>query len=83
MAALEAMSMGLPCILTEVGGAREMIVEGMNGYLVPPRRPHDLAKAWLKALDNKYLFDREKIRACVVENFDLTGCARKYQMLLK
>ncbi len=83
MAALEAMSMGLPCILTEVGGAREMIVEGMNGYLVPPRCPRDLAKAWLKALDNKDLLDREKIRAWVVENFDLKGCARKYQMLLK
>ncbi len=75
--------MGLPCVLTEVGGAREMIVEGMNGYLVSPRRPRELANAWWKALDNKRQFDREKIRAWAMGNFDLGQCVRKYQMLLK
>lgn len=32
-AALEAMSMGLPCVLSSVGGAGEMIQNGFNGFL--------------------------------------------------
>jgi glycosyltransferase involved in cell wall biosynthesis len=35
-AALEAMSMGRPVILSDVGGAREMIDDGVEGYVVSP-----------------------------------------------
>jgi glycosyltransferase involved in cell wall biosynthesis len=35
-AALEAMSMSRPVILSDVGGAREMIREGVEGYVVNP-----------------------------------------------
>jgi glycosyltransferase involved in cell wall biosynthesis len=35
-AALEAMSMGRPVILSDIGGAREMISEGVEGYVVSP-----------------------------------------------
>jgi glycosyltransferase involved in cell wall biosynthesis len=35
-AALEAMSMGRPVILSDIGGAREMINEGVEGYVVSP-----------------------------------------------
>lgn len=83
VAALEAMSMGLPCVLTEVGGACEMIVEGMNGYLVRPCSPDDLAIAWLKAFVNKDYFDHEKIRARVIENFTLRDCIQKYENILR
>jgi glycosyltransferase involved in cell wall biosynthesis len=83
VAALEAMSMGLPCVLTEVGGASEMIVEGMNGYLVPARNPPDLANAWLKVLKNKDAFDHEKIRAWVIEHFTLKECVSKYENILR
>ena len=34
-AALEAMSMGRPVILSDIGGAREMIDDGVEGYVVP------------------------------------------------
>jgi glycosyltransferase involved in cell wall biosynthesis len=83
VAALEAMSMGLPCVLTDVGGAYEMILEGMNGYLVPPRNPPDLANAWLKILKNKDSFDHEKIRAWVIEHFTLKDCVQKYENMLR
>jgi glycosyltransferase involved in cell wall biosynthesis len=33
-AALEAMSMGRPVILSDIGGAREMITDGVEGYVV-------------------------------------------------
>lgn len=83
VAALEAMSMGLPCVLTEVGGACEMIVEGMNGYLVTPHNPYNLASGWLKAFENKDNFSHEKIRAWVTEHFNLTGFVQKYEDLLR
>jgi glycosyltransferase involved in cell wall biosynthesis len=35
-AALEAMAMGRPVILSDIGGAREMIREGVEGYVVSP-----------------------------------------------
>lgn len=35
-AALEAMSMGRPVILSNIGGAREMIDDGVEGYVVSP-----------------------------------------------
>jgi glycosyltransferase involved in cell wall biosynthesis len=35
IAALEAMAMGKPVVMTDVGGASEQIVEGENGYLYP------------------------------------------------
>lgn len=35
-AALEAMSMGRPVILSDIGGAREMIRDGVEGYVVSP-----------------------------------------------
>lgn len=40
----EALTLGVPVICTEVIGAAEMIRDGENGYLVPPRRPDLLAK---------------------------------------
>lgn len=36
-ATLEAMSCGLPIIITPVGGADELLEEGKNGFLVPKR----------------------------------------------
>ena len=36
LAALEAMAMGRPVVLSELGGAAEMVFPGWNGYLFPP-----------------------------------------------
>lgn len=41
----EAMALGLPVITTDVPGCRETVVEGQNGFLVPPRDPVALAEA--------------------------------------
>ena len=40
---LEGMSFGLPAIATTAGAAREVIMEGVNGYLVEPNDPTMLA----------------------------------------
>jgi glycosyltransferase involved in cell wall biosynthesis len=45
---LEAMSSGLPCIATAVGGVPEWIRDGENGLLIPPRDPGALSVAILR-----------------------------------
>lgn len=34
---LEAGAMGLPCIVTDINGSREIIVDGKNGVIIPPK----------------------------------------------
>ena len=40
----EAMACGLPCIVTDVGGVKEIISDGTNGYLFEPGDYKSLAK---------------------------------------
>ncbi len=49
-AALEAMSMGRPVILSDIGGAREMINDGVEGYVVSPTELSARLPAMISAL---------------------------------
>jgi glycosyltransferase involved in cell wall biosynthesis len=62
-ALLEAMASGLPSVATSVGGACEVVVDGENGLLVPPRAPAALARALLLLLANAPLRQRLGRRA--------------------
>lgn len=44
-AVMEAMSMGRPAVVTDVPGCREVVRDGVNGFLTPPRAPEALAEA--------------------------------------
>jgi len=45
MALLEAMSMSCSCVVTDIGGPRELIEHGRSGLIVPPRDSDALAQA--------------------------------------
>ncbi len=52
---LDAMAAGVPIVATSAGGIPEVVSDGINGILVPPRNPQDLAKAVLTILQNNDL----------------------------
>jgi glycosyltransferase involved in cell wall biosynthesis len=47
---IEAQAMGLPAVVTDVRGCREIVVDGETGLVVPPRAPHELAEAIVVSL---------------------------------
>lgn len=51
--AVEAMAAARACVLTDVGGARDLIDHGQNGLIVPPANPRALAAALLDLLANE------------------------------
>ena len=52
---LEAMATGRAIVTTDVPGCRETVVEGDNGFLVPPRDPVALAKAMRRFITRREL----------------------------
>lgn len=44
-ALMEAMAAGRACVSTDVGGVKELIIDGQNGILVPPGDPDKLCDA--------------------------------------
>jgi colanic acid/amylovoran biosynthesis glycosyltransferase len=77
-ATLEAMAVGLPVVVTDVGGMREAVTDGVHGFVVPPRDPEALAAAVLELAADDEL--RQKMgdegRRRAVEEFDTRDCAR-------
>ena len=70
---LEAASSGRPIITTDVPGCREVVIDGINGYLVPVKDPVKLADAINLLLESPDL--RRQMGAAgrrrVEENFDI------------
>ena len=50
LAALEAMACGVPCVCSRVGGLLEVIRDGVDGFLVPPRDVQGMAARAIEIL---------------------------------
>lgn len=75
IAVLEAMSTGLPCVITNTGGANEMVKDGFNGFLSEINQV-SVAECWNKALNND--FSTEKIKNNVIDKFDIVSMVNNY-----
>ncbi len=51
----EAMAHGLPVVATDVGGIREIMTDGEDGLIVPPRNPAALARALARLVTDEAL----------------------------
>jgi glycosyltransferase involved in cell wall biosynthesis len=62
-ALLEALSVGLPCIATAVGGTPDVIVDGVNGLLIAPDKADELRTGLLKLLSDGSMRQRLGVQA--------------------
>ncbi len=72
--------MGRPVIATDHGGARETVIEGTSGWLVPPGDVARLAAALERALEANLVHHKDfadQARAHAVGNFSLEVMCRK------
>ena len=84
IAALEAMAMEKPMIMTDIGGASEQIEHGKNGFLYPKGDIETLAHyiQQLSADDLRMRMGREALRS-VQENFSSEIMVEKYENLFE
>lgn len=86
---LEAAAMGLPLVTTDSPGCNDVVEDGVNGFLTPPRDPTTLGRAILTLLEQPELRRRfgQVSRRRAVERFDLSVVVsqtrRHYRELLE
>ena len=82
---LEAGAMGLPSIVTDINGSREIIVQGDNGLIIPSRNASALFNAMFEIMKNKTArewmashtrgmvaarFEQKYVRKCLFDFYD-------------
>lgn len=79
IAAIEALSCGLPIITTSVGGLSDVVEENLNGFLVPPRDHVSIAKKTFFLLEDKDLRRKfgEASRRLALQKFDYKKVAQR------
>jgi len=78
----EAMSCGIPCVVTDVGDSAWLI--GNSGMVVPPRNHVALCEAWLKMIEMGSAERRilgEKARKRIEDHFSIQMIVKKYEQL--
>lgn len=79
---IEAGAMNLPSIVTDINGSREIIIEGRNGTIVPPRDADALYRAMCSFIDRRDLtramaaearplvasrYEQSYVRSCLID----------------
>jgi glycosyltransferase involved in cell wall biosynthesis len=78
----EAGVCGVPIItFKDLGGIKEIIVEGMNGFTVENGNIHDFAAAILRGVETN--FDRSEIQNHVAKNFGLQKIIGQHEALFE
>lgn len=83
LAILESLSAGLPVVASDVGGNKELVRHGENGYLYPYADTQQLADTIAGLLDNISLRETLSIQAAKTakQHFSMQACAQKYLAL--
>jgi glycosyltransferase involved in cell wall biosynthesis len=81
---MEAMACGLPVVTTGVSGITELVRDGVNGLIVEPDRPIDLADSLHRLIKDPELARHlaERGRHTVSERFDAATAAARMASLL-
>jgi glycosyltransferase involved in cell wall biosynthesis len=87
IAVLEAMGHGLPCVVSDIGGLPESVLDGENGYVVPSDDVASFVTSIIKILDDQQLREkmgasgRQRIKELFMEEMQEQRILRLYQRL--
>jgi N-acetyl-alpha-D-glucosaminyl L-malate synthase BshA len=84
VSALEALSCGLPVIGTEIGGLKEVVINGYCGFLFPPEKTEEMANCAIDLLSSHDMlreFSRNARERAL--DFDSKKIVQKYIELYK
>ncbi len=62
---MQAGAMGLPCIVSNINGCNEIIIEGENGTIIPVKDSSALYNSMLKFYNNQQIFSAKKCRELI------------------
>jgi len=82
ISALEAMASGLPCVLTNIGGAKDFIIQNVNGILCKANNILDIKNKWAHVLGHYDQYNKNTIRNIVVEKYSIARAANEYLQLI-
>lgn len=78
---LEALSIGVTPICTKVGGIKDVIIDGVYGFLSNDLSIDSYVKTIERAVSNP--IDNKTLIKLVVEKYSIVNCAKKYESLYK
>jgi glycosyltransferase involved in cell wall biosynthesis len=83
---LEAGAAGIPIVCTAVGGNRELVLDGVTGFVVPPGDPAALANAMMRLAtlspDQRRLFG-QRGRAHIETHYSLTRIVDQWEEMYR
>jgi glycosyltransferase involved in cell wall biosynthesis len=84
-AIMEAMAAGCPVVASDVGGIKELLIDGESGWLVPPQDSTALAAALQDALTNRAEAHRRGAAAArrVMQYFSFDAMVQSYDELYR
>jgi glycosyltransferase involved in cell wall biosynthesis len=86
---MQAGAMGLPSIVTDINGCNEIILDGINGIIIPPKDRDILKEKMEVLLENNVLRDtlRGKAREMIISRYEQkivwTALLKEYQSLMQ
>lgn len=79
---IEAMASGTPVVTTDVGSNREIVIDGKNGFIVPPKDVDALAERIIYLLSNQKFSRRMgELGRETAKNFSVDKTKDKYEKL--
>ena len=82
---MEAMSMLLPCVVTNVGGAEELIENGKSGFIAEFEDVDAFGQSIIKLIEDEHLRKNMGIEArkTIEKKFDMQMIADQYACFFK
>lgn len=77
---LEAMACGVPVVATDVGSVREVVDDGITGFVVPSQEPGSMSHALCRIVEDEPLRHRMSQGAhAAAKNWGVAACARTHE----